>query len=372
LQVRSSGNALRGGAAKIRLCLAEPFCIIAGAVCGADIRNHACHLTACNSVLHPDGRQSDKIFRGNTMNRRTFNKIVTGAGLGAGLAASPFFSVAASAQTARAESPAVPYKISIMLWTVFHHLPFEERLEKVAEAGYHAVELVGEYKDWSEQDYRRFNRKKRALGITFDTTAGFRHGIGDPAVRETFLAELRGMITTADKLECPRIIVMSGNVVPGLTRAEQHASCIEGLQRASDMVQGKNIEILLENIDPEENPRYYLTSVAEGFEVIRAVNSPQVRFLYDFYHEQIAEGNLIEKLEKNIDLVGVCHIADVPGRHQPGTGEINYTNIYKKLLELNYDRYVAMEFRPTDDPVATLRTARQWAQNPGRVACRLS
>jgi hydroxypyruvate isomerase len=84
-----------------------------------------------------------------------------------------------------------------------------------------------------------------------------------------------------------------------------------------------------------------------------------VKFLYDFYHEQIAAGNLIEKLEKNIDLVGLVHIADVPGRHQPGTGEINYASIYRKLAELKYKGYAAMEFEPQGDPVAALRAAQE-------------
>jgi hydroxypyruvate isomerase len=98
--------------------------------------------------------------------------------------------------------------------------------------------------------------------------------------------------------------------------------------------------------------------VAEGFEIIRKVDSPHVKFLYDFFHEQISEGNLIAKLEKNIDQVGLVHIADVPGRHQPGTGEINYRNICRKLAELKYDRYAAMEFLPMGDPVSELRSAR--------------
>jgi hydroxypyruvate isomerase len=127
------------------------------------------------------------------------------------------------------------------------------------------------------------------------------------------------------------------------------------------------VRLLLENIDPEENPRYYLTSVAEGFEVIRQVNHPQVRMLYDFYHEQIAEGNLIEKLEKNIDYVGLVHIADVPGRHAPGTGEINYKNIFRKLTELKYDRIAAMEFLPLGDEVEELRSAREFAIRSGRA-----
>ena len=236
-------------------------------------------------------------------------------------------------------------------------------MEKVSEAGYHAVELVREFKGWSDADYGQMNRKKHQLGITFDTTAGMSHGVGDPEQREAMLKDLEGMLTVCDKLECPRLIIMSGNVVPGMTRADQHQSCIEGLKRAAEMVEGRNITLLVENIDPEENPKYFLTSVAEGLEIIRAVNHPQVKFLYDFYHEQISEGNLIEKMEKNIDLIGLFHIADVPHRHQPGTGEINYTNIYKKMSELNYDGYVAMEFMPVGDPIQILRAARAEAEH---------
>jgi hydroxypyruvate isomerase len=96
------------------------------------------------------------------------------------------------------------------------------------------------------------------------------------------------------------------------------------------------------------------------------VNSPHVRFLYDFYHEQIAEGNLIEKLTKNIDLVGVVHVADVPGRHAPGTGEINYGNIFRKLSDLSYKGYVAMEFKAQADIVSELKSARELAEQSGQ------
>ncbi|HEX5413346.1 MAG TPA: TIM barrel protein [Terriglobia bacterium] len=295
------------------------------------------------------------------MNRRAFNRILAGAGLGSTGAASLLPGAPAIPSRAPGDATA-PYKISIMLWTVFRNLPFEQRLEKVSQAGYHAVELVREFEHWTDPDYTRANRKKHQLGITFDTTAGLQHGIGNPEEREAFLKDLSGMLTVCHKLECPRLIVMSGNVVPGMARAAQHQSCIEGLKRAAEIVEGKNITLLVENIDPEENPKYFLTSVAEGFDIIRAVNHPQVRFLYDFYHEQISEGNLIEKMEKNIDLVGVFHIADVPHRHQPGTGEINYNNIYKKMTALKYDRYIAMEFMPVGDSIQILRAAREEAE----------
>ncbi len=270
------------------------------------------------------------------------------------------------------DSGAPPYKLSVMLWTVFTKLPFEQRLEKVVEAGYKNVQLIGEYQKWSEEEWTRALAKSKELGITFDVTAGLRHGVGNPNDREGLLADVRNELPIMQRLNCPAVIIMSGNVVQDMPREVQHQSCIDGLKQAAALVEGKQINgepvrLLLENIDPEENPKYYLTSVAEGFEIIRAVNHPQVRLLYDFFHEQISEGNLIEKLEKNIEYTGLVHIADVPGRHIPGTGEINYDNIYRKLAGLNYRHTVAMEFLPIHDGVAELRRAKEQALRAGRV-----
>ena len=291
------------------------------------------------------------------MTRRSFSTSLTAAALGAAL--KPAEAVAQQAPN--------QMNLSVMLWTVFRKLPFEERLQKVVEAGYRNVELVGEYRKWSDAQLNSANAKRKELGITFDVTAGLRHGAGDPAHRENLLDDLRKELPIMERLEIPSIIIMSGNVVPGMPRETQHQSCIDSLKAAAKLVEGKKINgqpvrLLLENIDPEENPKYYLTSVAEGFDVIRAVDHPQVQLLYDFYHEQISEGNLIEKLEKNIQYTGLVHIADVPGRHLPGTGEINYENIYRKLVQLNYNRMVAMEFIPLHDGVTELRSAREQFQ----------
>ena len=299
------------------------------------------------------------------MDRRTFSRNFAGGVLGATALARNSLAGAPPAVVGGEESD-VPFKLSVMLWTVFQKLPFEERLEKVAEAGYKNVELVGEYHNWSEEDFRKASRKREQLGITFDTTAGLAHGVADPHAREAFLSDVRKELKVMEKLDCPALILMSGDRVPGVPRREQHESCVEGLKSAAELVEGKNIKLLLENIDPEENPKYYLTSVAEGFEIVGKVNHPQVKFLYDFFHEQISEGNLIEKLEKNIEKVALVHIADVPGRHEPGTGEINYVNIFKKLGQLKYSGYAAMEFLPTGDPVAALRAAREMALAAGR------
>lgn len=298
------------------------------------------------------------------MNRRTFTQSLAAAAVAA---ASPSLEAAPGAAIAR-RTPSFP--LSVMLWTVFTDMPFEERLAKVAEAGYSNVELVGEYGKWTESDFARANEARKRLGIRFDATAGLKHGIGDPAVREAFLAELGQAMKPMETLECPAMIVLSGNAVPGLSREAQHQCCVETLKRAAALVEGKQIagqpvRLLLETIDPEENPKYFLTSMTEAIEVVRAVNHPQVQVLYDFFHEQIAEGNLIEKLEKHMDVVGLIHVADVPGRHQPGTGEINYTNILRKLAALHYRHMVAMEFLPVGDQVAALREAKAMAVSAG-------
>ena len=293
------------------------------------------------------------------MNRREFGRTVAGALVMAG-------ATLARPQTVSEQAATAPFDVSVMLWTVFRDLPFEARLEKVAAAGYRNVELVGEYEKWSDTDFDRTNAKRKQLGITFDCTAGLKRSLCNPADREALISEWRRTIPTMERLDCPAMIFLSGNVVPGMTIEAQQQSCIDGLKAAVAFVEGKKINgrpvrLLLENIDQEENPRYFLTSVAHGFEIVKAVNHPQVQFLYDFFHEQISEGNLIEKLEKNIQYVGLVHVADVPGRHEPGSGEINYENIFRKLRELKYQNIVAMEFLPTGDPVVQLRNAREMA-----------
>jgi hydroxypyruvate isomerase len=290
------------------------------------------------------------------MNRRQFAQGMASAAL----AASTLRTEAAPAS----EAGGAPFPLSVMLWTVFADLPFEQRLAKVAEAGYTNVELVGEYAKWSDSDFTKAIAAAKQLGIHFDATAGLHNGIGNPAVRDAFLAELKEALAPMEKLSCPAMIILSGNVVPGVSREDQHASCIEGLKRAVAIVEGKSIDgqpvrLLLECIDPEENPKYFLQSAAEAIDIVRAVDHPQVQFLYDLFHEQIAEGNLIEKLDRHIDVIGLVHIADVPGRHEPGTGEINYANVYRKLAQLKYRHAVAMEFKPIGDPVASLRKARE-------------
>jgi hydroxypyruvate isomerase len=203
----------------------------------------------------------------------------------------------------------------------------------------------------------------QALKITVDATSGIKAGFAVPAGGDAFLAELKAFIPTVQRLGCGQIILLSGKRIEGAAAGVQRAASIEALKPAAEILSAAGLTGVIEPIDRLENPTIYLDGVTEAFEIARAVGSPKVKVLYDLYHEQRGLGNLIEKLEKNIGEVGLIHVADVPGRHEPGTGEINYRSVYKKLAELHYQGVIAMEFYPTGDVVETLRRAREEAMH---------
>jgi hydroxypyruvate isomerase len=257
-------------------------------------------------------------------------------------------------------------QFSVMMWALNKRGSFEENLERVAQAGYRHVELVGEFMRWSEADWNRILARMRALKITVDATSGVKAGFadltaGEAARGDAFIAELKGFIPTVQRLGCGQIILLSGKRIEGVAPGVQRAASIETLKRAADILSAAGLMGVIEPIDRLENPSIYLDGVSEAFEIVRAVGSPKVKVLYDLYHEQRGLGNLIEKLEKNIDEVGLIHVADVPGRHEPGTGEVNFGNVYRALARLKYRSVIAMEFYPTGDVAETLRRAREEA-----------
>lgn len=245
-----------------------------------------------------------------------------------------------------------------MLWTLQKVASFDRSLEIVAQAGFQGVELVGEFQKWSPEQTRQTLARLQSLKLVVDSMSGVKTGFADPAQAAQFLTEFEQHLHYAQTLGCKQVILLSGPVVASISPEAQRQAAIQSLTKAADLAAKAHIEIVIEPIDPLEQPSIYLQSVSQAFPIARAVNRPNLKVLYDLYHEQRAFGNLIEKLENNIDLIGLIHIADVPGRHEPGTGEIDFPVIYRKLAALHYDRWIAMEFYPTQDPTATLRAAR--------------
>lgn len=249
--------------------------------------------------------------------------------------------------------------ISVMMWTMNKMGTFQENLERVAAAGYRFVELVDEFKHWTPEEKQRILARLKALGIGIDAMAGMVRGFADPNGVTAYISELGELLPVAQELGCRQIILMSGKRLAGINAEEQHRASIETLTQAAPLLAASGITAVIEPIDRIENPPIYLDGVTEAFAMANAVNSPNVKVLYDLYHEQRGYGNLIEKLNANIAQVGLIHVADVPGRHEPGTGEIDYRNIYRRLGELRYKGRIAMEFYPSVDAVQSLRKARE-------------
>ncbi len=251
---------------------------------------------------------------------------------------------------------------SVMLWTL--RGTFENRVLAAAEAGMQSVELVGEYAAWDDAAITKARRLIQSFGMTADTIIATpdwvtrRVSMVDPAQRDGFLADVRRAIPVAKKLECPQIILMSGNEISGQTREEQYASLLEGAKRAGELAAAADITLIAEPLNNKvDHKGFFLTTCAEGLKLIKEVDNPHVRLLFDIYHEQVQTGAVLPVLKEAIDYTAVFHVADAPGRNDPGTGQIPYREVYQAIQKSGYTRYVAMEYRPKGEVVASLEKA---------------
>ena len=268
----------------------------------------------------------------------------------------------AGAARAQQESPKTRITHSVMLWTLKGS--FEEKLETAARSGFESVQMVGEYAEWTDADVDRFKRLARSLHLGMDVLIATPNWLTrpvsmiDPAQRDNFLADVRRAIGYAQKLGVPQILLMSGNAIAGRTHEEQYASLLDGCKRAGDLVAAANLTAIVEPLNSLVNHKgFFLNTCVEGARLIRQVDNPHVRLLFDIYHEQVQIGNVIRTLTEAAEVVAVFHVADNPGRNDPGSGEINYQNVYKAIRKTGYSGYVAMEYLPLGDQVESLTKA---------------
>ncbi|MGH9663797.1 MAG: TIM barrel protein, partial [Bryobacteraceae bacterium] len=187
-------------------------------------------------------------------------------------------------------------------------------------------------------------------------------GLTNPAEREGFLAEIKASAEAARRFETTRMVTLTANEVPGMTREAQHKSIVEGLKSAHDIVAPRRITLIVEPLNTLVNHKgYYLNHTREAFEIMREVDSPYVRILFDIYHVQIMDGNLIDTIRNNIGYIAHFHVGAVPGRHEPGTGEIDYHNVFHAIRELGFRGFVAMEYNPSKNPMQTLAEVKRMA-----------
>ena len=265
---------------------------------------------------------------------------------------------------AQAATPAAGFKLSVRVEALFRDMNLQQMMEKVAEAGYQGFE----FGNWRAQDAEEITKLKSKLGIECACLVGNRAvnpkgmTLVDPADRAAFLAEIQASTEAAKRFETTRLVTLTGNELPGVPREAQHKSIVEGLKRAHDVVAPHGVTLIVEPLNTLVNHQgYYLNHTAEAFEIMREVASPNVKILFDIYHVQIMDGNLIDTIRTNIGSIGHFHVGDVPGRHEPGTGEINYANVFHAIRETGFRDFVAMEYGPSKDPMATLASVRAMA-----------
>ena len=235
-------------------------------------------------------------------------------------------------------------KLSPCIEALYNKLPYIERIEKSAAIGMKAFEFWG----WGGKDIDAFKAAKDKFGLevaTFGSDAG--GPLVDPANRSKIADGMKKSAEIAHKLNCKSLIVTTGNEIPGVSREAQHQSLVDGLKVAAKVMEDEGLTLCLEPLNILVNHKgYYLATSAEGFQILDEVGSPNVKLLYDIYHQQITEGNLIDTITANIDKIGHFHLADVPGRHEPGTGEINYKNVFKSIAGTNYQGFLGTEYWP--------------------------
>ena len=261
-------------------------------------------------------------------------------------------------------------RLAANLTLMFPDLPFLDRLDAAAAAGFKAVEWMFSYDTPAEV----VRGKLDAFGLQSvlinappgDWAGGDRGLAGLPGRVEEARASVATAIDYAAAIGCPRIHVMAGLRDESVDRSVQVDAMVDLLREASDRAKSHGITLMVEPLNRTvDMPGYLLAGSVEGMEVIDRVDRDNVKLQYDVYHMQIVEGDLARTIERLLPRIGHMQIADNPGRHEPGTGEIAYHWLLPHIDALGYDGWIGCEYRPAGDTVAGLGWAAGYLQ-PGK------
>lgn len=246
-------------------------------------------------------------------------------------------------------------RFSVCVPAVLGGMPLADALAKVKGAGADTFEIWG----WEPSDLPVLQAGMQAHGLKMAAMCTKLVPLNDPARREEFLSGLRESIAAAKTLSCPVLIAQAGQTLDGMPLSGQHACIAEGLREAAPLLEEAGIVLALEPLnDLVDHKGYCLTRSSDAYAIIRSVNSPCVKVLFDIYHQQITEGNLIANLREGADCIAHVHAAGVPGRHEIHRNcEINYPAVFAALADMGYAGAVGLEYFPTEDPVEGIRAA---------------
>lgn len=233
---------------------------------------------------------------------------------------------------------------------LYPELPFSQRPHAVAEFGFKQLEFG--FPSHSDIDAIADAQLEFGLEVILfnqDVPVWDRDNRGylvDPERRDEFKRTLDEALAIVERLQVHKVMLPTGVELPDISRQAQHECLLENLRYAAPLAAQIGCVFTLEVLNPQDNPGYFLTSSSEAIELVRSINHPNIRFQFDTYHLQLMEGHLTETLREAQDVLGHIQFADCPGRHEPGTGEIDFKQLAAVAVEAGYSGAVGLEYIP--------------------------
>jgi len=228
------------------------------------------------------------------------------------------------------------------------NLSVPQQLEAYAEWGFRAFEYNGlpRHSNQEIEGIRKtMDKLSMKMGVFVVNSGGWKgDAMVDKAFHEGFLKDVRRGVEIHNIAGNECATVTSGLAVKHLSSEQQTKNCIEALKRAGELVEKTKMVLVLEPLNIRvDHAGYFVVFSEHAREIVSAVNHPQVRILFDIYHQQISEGNIINHIHKHWDWIGYFQVGDVPGRREPGTGEVNWRNVFKAIHAKGYQGILGME-----------------------------
>jgi hydroxypyruvate isomerase len=253
-------------------------------------------------------------------------------------------------------------KKSVCIEMVFTEVPFIDRFRLAKESGFDYIEFW----TWKDKNTKQIKALCHAHNLKIASFSGDQEfSMIDEDQREDYISFVESSIETAQFLDCNHLVIHSNALgVNGVvidpflhvSKAKKDAAMLDVLKSLAGRAEAANITLVLEALNTVvDHPGNFLTFTKDAAKLIKVVNSPNIKLLYDIYHMQIMEDNLIDTLKSSIDTIGYIHVADVPGRHEPGTGEINFANVMTVLKALDYNGFIGFELSPKGDSAQAVR-----------------
>jgi hydroxypyruvate isomerase len=249
---------------------------------------------------------------------------------------------------------------------LFTEHAFLDRFEPAARAGFEAVEFLFPYAHPAEEIRRRLDANRLALVLhnlpAGDWAAGERGIACHPDRIEEFRAGVQQAIAYATALGAPRLNCLAGKAPAGVSAAVLRKTFVENLRHAAAELARAGLDLLIEPINTFDIPGFYLSSTAQAVSILDEVGAANAYVQYDIYHAQRMGGELAATIEAQLARIGHIQLADNPGRHEPGSGEINYPFLFAQLDRLGYRGWIGCEYQPAAGTEAGLGWRQRLAQ----------